>query len=99
VNVLFSDQAKAGLREIGRYIARDNKSRALSFVRALRTKARRIGAMPEAFPLVPRYASHGIRRRVFGQYAIFYRIESDRVVIVQILHSARDLDTLLFSDA
>ena len=98
MRVVFSHQAQAGLREIAFFIARDDKMRALSFVRELRTKAQDVGGMPRAFPLVPRYEHHGIRRRPFGNYLIFYRIEDDRVSIVHILHGARDYERLLFRD-
>ncbi len=96
MRVVFSQQAKDGLREIALFIARDNKARALSFVGELRAKAQDIGSMPRAFPLVPRYEHHGIRRRPHGNYLIFYRVEDDRVSIVHILHGARDYDALLF---
>jgi toxin ParE1/3/4 len=96
MKVIFTAEAKAGLREIALYIARDNKVRALSFVRELRVRAQQLGDMPLAFPLVPRYAHHGIRRRTFRDYLIFYRVEPDRIVIVHILHGARDYQALLF---
>jgi len=98
MKVVFSAQAKAGLREVALYIARDNKPRALSFVAELREKALQIGHMPHAFPLVPRYEHHGIRRRPFGNYLIFYRIEESRVSIVHIMHGARDYESLLFPE-
>ncbi len=88
MRVAFSAQAKAELREIALFIARDNKARAISFVRELREKAGDVGKMPRAFPLVPRYEHHGIRRRPHGHYLIFYRIEDARVSIVHIMHGA-----------
>ena len=54
--------------------------------------------MPSAFPLVPRYEHRGIRLRVSGNYLIFYRVEVDRVVIVRILHGARDYEAVLFPE-
>jgi plasmid stabilization system protein ParE len=51
--VSFSSEAKASFREIALYIAGDNKTRAISFVRELRAKAQQLGTMPLAFPLVP----------------------------------------------
>jgi plasmid stabilization system protein ParE len=68
MKVVLSAKAKASLQEIARYIARDNLPRALSFVAELRDKAMDIGNMPRAFPLVPRYEHHGIRRRPVGNY-------------------------------
>jgi toxin ParE1/3/4 len=95
MRVVFSAQAQAGIRDIALFIARDNKLRALSFVRELRKKAEQIGDMPQAFPLVPRYEQHGIRRRTYRDYLIFYRIEGDQVFIVHIMHGARDYEALL----
>ena len=99
MRVVLSDQANARLREIALFIARDNRTRARSFVRELRAKAREIGDMPRAFPLVPRYEHQGIRRRTYRDYLIFYRIEDDRLVIIYILHGAMDYEALLFPDA
>jgi toxin ParE1/3/4 len=95
VRVVLSGQAKAELHEIAFYIARDNKLRALSFVRELRRKAMEIAEMPRAFPIVPRYEQHGIRRRVYRNYLIFYRIEPGRIFILHILHGARDYEAIL----
>jgi toxin ParE1/3/4 len=96
MRVVVSDHAKVGLRDIALFIARDSKTRARSFVRELQAKAREIGDMPRAFPLVPRYEHHGIRRRPYRDYLIFYRIEDDSVVIIHVLHGARDYEALLF---
>jgi len=53
MKVVFSTEAKRSLREIALFIARDNKIRAISFVRELRSKALNVGNMPWAFPLIP----------------------------------------------
>jgi len=97
MRVVLSAEAKSDLREIGAYIARDNKARARSFARELRDKALEIGAMPRAFPLVRRFEHLGIRRRPYRDYLIFYRIEDGRVVVVHILHGARDDDAMFAS--
>lgn len=98
MKVVFSAQAQAGLRDIALFIARDNKARAISFVRKLRERAQALGDMPRAFPLVPRYEHYGIRRRTHGDYLIFYRVEDDRIAIVHILHGGRDYEPLLFAE-
>lgn len=99
MKVLVAAEARADILEIGRYIARDNPERARTFVDELLEKARRIGERPEAWPLVARYADRGVRRRVHGAYLIFYRIEAERVVVLHVLHGARDYKALLFPDA
>jgi plasmid stabilization system protein ParE len=99
MRVVFSAQAKAGLRSIALYIARDNKARALSFVGELRQKATDISRNPLAYPLVSRFEDRRIRRRVFRDYLIFYRADADAVYIVHILHGAQDYEALLFPPA
>lgn len=41
------------------------------------------GTQAIRFPLVPRYEGHGIRRRVHGNYLIFYRVaeQEERTII------------------
>ncbi len=95
MRVVISAQAEAELREIALFIARDNRPRALSFVRELRAKTLVIGNAPHAFPLVARYEHLGIRRLAHGNYLIFYRAGDEQVVILHILHAARDIEELL----
>ena len=98
MKVVVSEQARVELREIALFIARDNASRARSFVRELRSKAYEIAQTPEAFPVVPRFAKLGIRRRVFRNYLIFYRLQADTVNIIHILHGAQDHERLPMPD-
>jgi toxin ParE1/3/4 len=97
MKVVFTRAARADLEDIGNYIARGNPRRALSFARELRAAALALADTPQAFPLVPRHEHHGIRRPA-GNYLIFYRIEAERLVIVRVLHGARDYEPLLFPE-
>lgn len=98
MRVVFTQSAKAGLLDIADFIARDNPRRALSFAQDLRAAAEAIGEFPEAYPVVPRYERLGLRRRPYGNYLIFYRIEVEEVVIDYILHGAQDYDAILFPE-
>ncbi|WP_313809563.1 type II toxin-antitoxin system RelE/ParE family toxin [Sphingobium sp.] len=94
--VHLSAEAEYDLETIGDYIARDNPERALSFLHELRSKCLGLADMPERFPLVPRYEATGMRRRVHGDYLIFFRVEVEKVVIIHILHGAQNYSTILF---
>lgn len=94
----FSSEAESDLEQIADYIAQDNPRRALSFIREVRSKCEDLVESPNGFALVPRYENHGIRRRVHGNYLIFYRVETAKVVIVHILHGATDYSAILFGD-
>lgn len=94
----FSREAENDLEQIADYIAERNPGRALSFLRELRSSCEDILVNPNAFALVPRYEHHQIRRRVHGNYLIFYRVDSAKVVIIHILHGATDYGSLLFGE-
>ncbi|TWB53189.1 plasmid stabilization system protein ParE [Rhizobium sp. ERR 922] len=94
----FSNEAESNLEQIADYIARDNPWRALSFVRELRSKCEDLADNPNGFALMPRYEHHGIRRRVHGNYLIFYRVENAKVVIIHVLHGATDYGAILLGD-
>lgn len=96
MKVVLSADARADLKEIAAYIAQDSRRRADSFVRELQAKARGLADAPQGYPLVPRYESSGIRRRPVGNYLIFYVVGPDRILVVNILHSARDHAKILF---
>lgn len=94
--VHLTSEAEYDLETIGDYIARDNRARALTFLQELRSKCLGLADMPERFPLVPRYEATGVRRRVHGDYLIFYRVEPEKVVIIHILHGAQNYGAILF---
>lgn len=94
--VVFSAEAETDLEAIGDYIARGSPNRALTFIRELKAHATHIADMPLGYPLVPRYEQSGIRRCVHGNYLIFFKVGSDRIEIVHILHGAMDYAAILY---
>jgi toxin ParE1/3/4 len=95
VKVRLSSEARQDLIAIGDYIARDNPSRARSFIGELTGECASLATMPLRHPLMPRYEAKGIRRRVHGNYQIFYRIDGNQIYVVRVLHGARDYEVLL----
>ena len=93
--VEFTATAEADLEAIGDYIALDNPVRAISFVRELYRSCTELADMPEAWPVIPRYEQHGIRRRVHGRYLIFYRVAAERIVVLHVLNGAMDVEAVL----
>jgi len=98
MKVDITSAAEADLEAMAYHIARDNPVRALSFVRELYERCLDIADMPEAWPIVPRYEHHGIRRRVHGRYLIFYRVSADCITILHVLNGAMDVEALLFPE-
>jgi len=93
VKCSFSPRAVRDLEEIGDYIARDNPLRAVTFIQEIRDCCARIVENPQAAPLRSELGE-GIRMAVFERYLIFYRQMDDALLIVRILHGARDIQEL-----
>jgi len=90
---LFSPLAELDLEDVGDYIARDNPSRAVSFIREIREQCAKITAMPLAAPL-HHEIGEGIRMVPFGHFLIFYTVDADSIRIERVLHGARNIPAL-----
>jgi toxin ParE1/3/4 len=97
MRLTFTPLAEQDLEAIADYIATDNPARALSFVRELRAQYQRITLNPPGYRLRPELGD-GIRSRAHDHYVIFFECDSDTVLIVRILHGARDLPAVFEAD-
>ncbi len=94
--VLLTEAAVGELVRIGRFIGLDNRTRAASFVSELEQRCLGLAAMPRAYPLLPGREASGIRRRVYGDYLIFYRIGAETIEVLRVLNGAQDDEAILF---
>jgi toxin ParE1/3/4 len=98
VPVGFSPKSRQDLLDIGDYIAKDSPASARRFVAKLMHQCQRIGTAPFAYPgredLAP-----GLRMAPLGRYVIFFRVPGDMVRIERVLHSARDVTSILSQGA
>lgn len=94
MQVVFTIQAEQDLEEIGDYIAADSPGRAVTFIQEIREHCSRIAASPLAYAVRPELGE-GIRACTHGRYLIVFRPAAEEVLIVRILHGARDLPALL----
>lgn len=98
MRVFFTESAELDLEEIGDWISKDNPQRAATFVRELRRSCMAIGPRALAYPFVEHRRDDGMRRKVYGNYIIFYRVWLDTVEILRILHGARDYGEIIFGN-
>ena len=98
MRVVLTEAARADLLEIGDRIAEDNRSRAESFVDELEAACQGLSHAPARFQLVERYASLNVRRRVHGSYLILYRTTASEVIVLRVVHGARDYTRLVFPE-
>jgi toxin ParE1/3/4 len=92
VKLAFSPRAAVDLEEIGDYIALENPSRAVSFIREIEQHCRKIAKRPAAFPVREDLAA-GIRMAVHGNYLIFFRRLDKTVRVERVIHGARKLSS------
>lgn len=90
--------AEADLKQIGEWIAVDDPVRAATFIDQILQKIETLVDAPRGYPLVPRYETSGVRRRVFRDYLIFYRIMEKEIEVLHVLHGARDYEAILFPE-
>ena len=97
MRLAISPLAEQDLEAIGDYIAAGSSTRALSFVRSLRTQCLRIALNPSSYRLRPELGQD-IRSCAIGNYVIFFVATKNDVTIVRVLHGARDLLTVFATD-
>jgi toxin ParE1/3/4 len=93
--VVITSAAESDLLSVGDWIAADNPTRALTFVQELRRRCESLIDAPRGYALVRGYEHLGIRRRVYGDYLIFYRIVDDTIEVLHVLQGARDYESIL----
>jgi len=94
MHLLFTPMAAQDLEHIGDFIARDNSSRAMSFVIEIEDQCKKICINPAGYVKRPEL-SPDIRSCAHGNYLIFFEIGTDVVTIIRILHGSRALKYLL----
>jgi plasmid stabilization system protein ParE len=88
----ISPSAARDIREITRYIARDNPARALTFAQELRATIAVVGERPMSFP--ERINRQRVRAALHHPYLILFRVSDDLVEVLRVVHGARDIDNL-----
>jgi toxin ParE1/3/4 len=89
----ITESARADLQEIRAYIAKGNPQAARRIVERLRAKARKLAQTPgigrSRQDLRPDLFSFPV-----GKQVLFYRPQAGGIVLVRVIHGARDLPAL-----
>ncbi len=97
MRVEWSEPATADLDAIRVYIARDSKYYAARFVQQVVKTTRMLGTFPELGQVIPEFRERIIRERLLDNYRILYEVQEKRVLIIAIVHAARDLGSVIFA--
>lgn len=89
--VVWSQAALADLRDLVRYIARDDRKVAKRFGDLIVTKVDSLQAFPRIGRMVPEYREDLLRELIVSPYRIVYEIDDDTMIlsILRVWHGAR----------
>ncbi len=90
--IIWSAAAIADLRDLVRYIARDNGDAARKFGDLIVSKVESIGAFPRIAKMVPEYRVDSLREIIVSPYRIVFEIddEAGTLTVLRIWHGARE---------
>ena len=92
---ILSAEAEADLREIVRFIARDNLAAAISWARATKATCRLLATQPNSGERIETNRFGLVRRHVAGNYVIYFRPNKGGIEVVRVVHAARDQGKLI----
>ncbi|MCG8448297.1 MAG: type II toxin-antitoxin system RelE/ParE family toxin [Pirellulales bacterium] len=91
MKVVWSENAIAHLTDIFEYIARDSERYASRMVDRITSRSKQIGFAPESGQVVQEFEHPQVREVIEGPYRVIYRVESDHIVVLSVIHGAREL--------
>jgi toxin ParE1/3/4 len=89
-DVVITATAQADFRKLWEYVAADSPSHALSFLNEIEARAFSLELFPERHRFISEneLLNTDYRQLVYKDYRILYRIDSDDVCIIRIVHGA-----------
>jgi addiction module RelE/StbE family toxin len=91
VKVLWTENALKHLLDIYEYISRHSPTYATRMVDRLTRRSEQIANFPRSGREVPEYEAEDIREVIEKPYRIIYRVKSDQIDILAVVHAARQL--------
>ena len=93
--ILRTPEALQDLDDIWDYIAQDSGTAADRVLDELQKRFELLAGNPELGELQPLLSDGKYRRFCFRKYVIYYRPLADGIVLVRVLHGARDHEKLI----
>jgi len=91
MKIEWTEPALLDLENIRNYIKRDSEHYAIRFAGRIIEAVEGLEKFPEMGRSVPEAEEENIRELLFYNYRIMYRVETERISILTIIHGARDL--------
>jgi toxin ParE1/3/4 len=96
MKIFWTDPSIVDLDSIRDYIGKDSKFYANQFVERIVEAVEPLQKFPKMGRKVPEADDENIREILFQNYRIMYRIEANQILILTILHGARDMSQKKF---
>jgi toxin ParE1/3/4 len=96
--VIWTEPALFDLNEIAEYIALDKMSAARRLVQRVFTCVERLEQFPESGRMPPELEHSKYREIIVGPCRSFYRVDQDKVYIVYVMRSERQLRKYLLDE-
>lgn len=91
MKVIWSRRALLDVEHIRDYIAQDNPAYAQPFIERLLHATRHLPQFPHSGRAMPEADNIRIREVTYQGYRIIYRLRSDAIEIVMVVHGSRNL--------
>lgn len=96
--VIWTQTAQQDLRKIITYIAADGENQARNIYSAIKQKSANLEHMPLQGRFVPELSYYGIlsyRELIYQSWRIIYRIEDNKVWVLAVIDSRRNVEDIL----
>lgn len=94
MKIRWTDPAVESLRNLHGYIAKDSEVYANSLVQRVILSAEKLMDFPRLGRVVPEADEETIRELLYQNYRIIYRVKSELIEILTVIHGRRDLGSL-----
>ena len=94
MKIVWTEPAVEDLRELHAYIARDSEMYAIGFVERIILAVEQVADHPRVGRVVPEKNDENVRELLYQNYRIIYRVKSDQMEVLTVIHGARDLAAL-----
>jgi addiction module RelE/StbE family toxin len=94
MRVVWAKSAIEDLKAIRAYIARDSAYYAARFAQRIANAIKALRSFPELGQVIPKFGRYVVRERIVQNYRVLYTVEKDSVVILAVVHAARDMDSI-----
>lgn len=90
--LVWSPEAVEDLEHIAHHIERDSAHYARAVVSQIVAKAESIPENPKLGRVVPELSNTQYRERFIHKYRVIYRIGSNRILLIAIIHGSQDFE-------